>query len=153
MFVGICYLVSLMVGTVAVFLQPGPHMLQAVAGTLLRFVLLLGTGIPLVVGGFGHVFQSDMAARRLGWPAGSPFQKELGFWDLAGGVGAMAAFWLGGDFRLAMILINSIFWILAGILHLQHVFRFRNYNADNSIPAVIDILVPVTLLVLYWIAH
>ena len=102
MFIGICYVLSLTAGVVAVMLQPAPHTLQLAAPTLIRFVLLIGTGIPLVVGCYGHVFQSDMAARRLGWPTGSPFQKELGFWDLAGGIGAIAGFWLGGDFRLAV---------------------------------------------------
>ena len=153
MFIGICYLASLAVGTAVVFLQPGTRTVQLVAGTLLHFVLLLGVGVPLVVGGFGHVFKSDLAARRLGWPSGNPFQKELGFWDFAAGVGAIVAFWRGSEFMLAAIIINAIFWVSAGMLHIQHVVRHRNYNFDNAIPAVVDILVPATLIVFYLLAR
>ena len=153
MFIGICYLVSLVVGTAAALQQPGPHTVQAVAETLLRFVLLIGAGVPLVAGGYGHVFQSDLAASRLGWETGNPFQKELGFWDFAGGIGALAAFWVGGDFRLAIIFINAVFWLSAGALHIRHVAQHHNYNADNAISAGADILVPFTLITLFLLAR
>jgi hypothetical protein len=153
MFIAIFYLVSLIVGALVALLQPSAHTLPVVAETLLHFVLLIGVGITLVIGGLGHAFRSDFVAQKIGWPTGSPFQKELGFWDFAAGIGAIIAFWSGREFMLATILINAIFWISAGVLHIQHVIQHRNYNADNAIPAVADILVPITLIGLFLLAR
>jgi hypothetical protein len=37
--------------------------------------------LSLLIAFFGHTFKGEVAARRLGWPAGNPFQTELGIWD------------------------------------------------------------------------
>ena len=152
MAVAIFYVLGLVVAGTAALLSSGPHTTQEMAQTMLHYFLPVGVGLPLVFAFFGHVFQSDLAARRLGWPAGSPFQKEVGFWDGAAGIAAIMCFWKSGDFWLATILINAIFWTLAGGLHTWEVIREKNYHADNVATSVVDFLVPITLIVLYLLA-
>ena len=115
---------------------------------MLQYFLPVGVGLPLILAFFGQVFQSDLAARRLEWPVGNPFQKELGFWDRAAGVAAIVCFWKNGDFWQAAILFNGIFWTLAGGLHVWEVVRKKNYNVDNVATAIVDFLVPATLVLL-----
>jgi hypothetical protein len=119
---------------------------------MLRWFLPVGVGMPLALAFFGHVFRSELAARRLGWPAGNPFQWELGFWDGAAGAAAIVCFWKQGDFWLATILFNAIFWTLAAGLHIWEVVHKKNYNVDNVATAVVDLLVPATLILLYALA-
>ena len=152
MSIAIFYVLGLIVGGVAALLSNQPHTTQLMAQTILQYFLFVGVGLPLVIAFFGHVFQSDLAARRLGWPTGNPFQKELGFWDGAAGVAAIVCFWRHGDFWLATILFNGICWTLAAVLHTWEVVRKKNYNADNVATAVVDFLVPATLVLLYVLA-
>jgi len=59
-------------------------------------VFLISVGVPALIAFFGHPFGGQAAARRLGWPTGNPFQTELGIWDGAAGIVAIAAFWCHG---------------------------------------------------------
>src|SRR5262245_16892817 len=54
---------------------------------LLLYALVLNVGvIGLPLGFIPHVFFPDQAAHLIGWPAGSPFQFEVGFHDGAWGL-------------------------------------------------------------------
>jgi len=146
------YIIGLLIGFIAAIISKQSFSTQSYAHTVMQYFLLIGVGVPLVIGFIGHVFQSDLAARRLGWPTGNPFQKELGFWDGASGVTAIVGFWIHGKFWLAAILFNGIFWIFAGILHIWEMIHKKNYHADNVATAVMDFIVPITLIILYVLA-
>ena len=153
MAVAIFYVLGLLVSVAAVLLMGQAHTVKTGAEVMLQYFLPVGVGLPLIFAFSGHVFRSDLAARRLGWAMGSPFQKEVGFWDLAAGVAAICCFWLKGDFWLATILFNTIFWVLAGGLHIKEVVKEKNYNIDNAATAVVDFLVPATMVALYLIGR
>ena len=143
------YVLGLIVGCAAAALSYPQGPAQLFAHTMLRYFLPVGVGLTLLFASIGHVFKSRIAARRLGWPADNPFQKELGFWDGAAGVVSLMCFWASTDFWLAAVVFNAIFWTLAAVNHAWEVVHNRNYAFDNVSTAVVDFLVPVTLIVLY----
>jgi hypothetical protein len=149
MLIVIFYLAGLVVACAMALLTNQPQTTSSIAGVMLQYFLPIGVGLPLLISGLGHVFQSDLAAKRLGWPTGNPFQKELGFWDFAAGVIAILSFWQHGPFWLATIIVNVLFWVLAGGLHAWELLRHKNIRADNAITAIVDFLVPITLVILY----
>ena len=142
------YVLGLTVGVAAALLMHA-QTTPAFAQIMLRCFLPIGVGLPLVFSFVGHVLMSDRVAARLGWAAGSPFQKEVGFWDGASGVAALLCPWFGVEFWLAVIIFNAIFWFLAGGLHVHEVIRHKNFNFDNASTAIVDFLVPITLIVLF----
>jgi hypothetical protein len=75
------------------------------------------------IGGFAsmtafiaHYFFSDMVASSIGWPLGSPFQKEVAGANLALGVIGFMGFWRR-DFWLPYIIAKTAFLWTAGITH------------------------------------
>ncbi|HUV26790.1 MAG TPA: DUF6790 family protein, partial [Anaerolineales bacterium] len=54
--------------------------------TFLIFLFALGVAGSGIGGFFGHLFLSNQVAEAVGWPAGSPFQLEMGFANLVIGV-------------------------------------------------------------------
>src|SRR5687768_2146345 len=70
------------------------------------------------IGGFlAHVFISDEIADAIGWDAGSPFQLEVGFANLAIGLlGAIAAERRDG-FREATVAAAFVFGVGAALAH------------------------------------
>jgi hypothetical protein len=151
MVITILYFVGLLCGAIAVTLTGDPKTTATVAIILLQYFLLISVGCTSIIAFFGHVFRGEMTAHLLGWPSGNPFQKELGFWDLAAGVAAIIGFWRHGDFWLAIIIIITIFWVLAGCLHLHHVLKAKNYHIDNAFSAIMDFIVSITMVSLYWL--
>jgi len=52
-------------------------------GTVLMWQLAIGLGLGLIWAGLGHLVMPDQVAASIGWAAGSPFQREVGMWDLS----------------------------------------------------------------------
>lgn len=46
----------------------------------------VGLGLEYVYAGLGHLLFADQIAQSIGWPAGNPFQREVGIWDAAMGL-------------------------------------------------------------------
>ena len=84
---------------------------------ILRWQLVIGLGLSLVSGAIGHLFFSDQVARSIGWPAGSPFQKEVGMWDGAIGILGLLCLKFREDFWLATIIGSGLFLFSAGLGH------------------------------------
>jgi len=60
----------------------------------LYLIWLFGLGVAgSGIGGFiGHLFLADIVAESIGWPTGSPFQREMGVANVAlGALGLIAA--------------------------------------------------------------
>src|SRR5512139_909310 len=55
-------------------------------GLVLMWQLGIGLGVGLIWAGIGHLLMPDRVAAGIGWQAGSPFQREVGMWDLALGI-------------------------------------------------------------------
>lgn len=58
-------------------------------GSVLMWQLAIGLGVSLIWAGFGHLLMPDQVATSIGWQTGSPFQREVGMWDLALGIVAV----------------------------------------------------------------
>jgi hypothetical protein len=94
------------------------------------------------------VFARDVAAS-IGWPAGNPFQMEVGFANLAIGIIGFACFWRY-DFWLPALTAKSVFAWGAGLTHLLDIVESGNLASNNAGPILAwDFLLPVVMITLY----
>ncbi len=107
------------------------------------------SGAWLLFAASGHLFAADDVARSIGWPVGSPFQREVGFGDLAWGVLGVLSIRSSGPFRLAFALGSAIFlWGAAGG-HIYEMVVNDNFARNNSgLLLALDIGWPLLNLVL-----
>lgn len=107
------------------------------------------SGAWLLFAASGHLFAADEVARSIGWPVGSPFQREVGFGDLAWGVLGVLSIRASGPFRLAFALGSAIFlWGAAGG-HIYEMVANDNFARNNSgLLLALDIGWPLLSLVL-----
>jgi hypothetical protein len=110
-----------------------------------------GGGLWLLVAASGHLFAADEVAKSIGWPPGSPFQREIGFSDLAWGVLGVLCIRMRGTFREAFVIGTGIFlWGAAGG-HIYEMITEDNFSRNNSgLLLAIDILLPVADAALLW---
>jgi hypothetical protein len=113
--------------------------------------LLGGAGAWLLFAALGHLFYADQVAESIGWAPGSPFQREIGFSDLAWGVMGLLCIRMRGTFREAFVLGTWIFlWGAAGG-HIYEMIAEDNFARNNSgLLLAIDILLPVACSALLW---
>ena len=127
---------------------------ERVLHLLLLYALVLDVGvIGLIFGFIPHVFFPDQTAERIGWPAGNPFQFEVGVHDGAWGVLGFLCIWIGGLFWLATGLGWSLFILGATYIHIVKVVREEDYAPYNFFTAFSDGFVAIWLLLLlylYW---
>jgi len=116
---------------------------------VLMWQLAVGLGLSLMYGGLGHLFVPDQVAESIGWPAGSPFQREVGIWDLAMGIVGLLCLKFRGEFWTAMIAGAGIFCMGAGLGHVWELVVNGN-TAPNNAGTVMyfDLLYPVFLVIL-----
>ncbi|MGE5495403.1 MAG: DUF6790 family protein [Burkholderiales bacterium] len=55
--------------------------------------------------------------------------------------------WLRGRFWLAVIIIFSAFYLGAAAIHIEEMVLIGNFNPGSVYPAIVDILIPLTLIV------
>ena len=131
------------------YLGKEPRTRRRLVHLLLLYALVLNVGVigsPL--GFIPHVFFPDWAAAQIGWPAGSPFQYEVGFHDGAWGILGFLCIWIGSTFWLATGLGWSFFILGAAAVHAYHVVFEGDYAPYNFITMFSDGLIGVWLLVL-----
>jgi hypothetical protein len=115
---------------------------------LLSF-LVISVGIASLIGFVGHVFFADSVAANIGWAAGSPFQQEVGFANLAIGILGITCIWLRGNYWIATVVAATIFLWGAAYGHIMDIIVHANYAPGNAGGALYnDILVPLILIVL-----
>ena len=124
------------------------------APTLLLNLLVWCVGGSMLGGATGHLLMGPQVAKGIGWPAGSPFQRELGFFSLGLGVAGVLANSFDETYWLALIIVYSVFMLGAGFGHVYE--RFANqhkakYNAGFILYT--DIIVPLVLIGLYWYVY
>ena len=118
---------------------------------ILLYVLVITIGVGSFFAGLMHVFNGPETAQRIGWPAGSPFQTELGLADMAFGLVAILCLFIRGNFWLAAIIVNSFFLIGCMVVHIYSAVGSGNEAAWNIGPNIIfiDLIMPLLLIVLY----
>lgn len=121
---------------------------------LLLYALVLGVGvIGFLLGFIPHVFFADQAAEMIGWPAGSPFQFEVGVHDGAWGVLGLLCIWIGGYFWLATGLGWSLFMLGATYGHIRETVLQGNYAPYNFLTIFSDGFIAIWLLVLLYLYY
>lgn len=109
-------------------------------------------GFASITSFFMHFFFSDMVASSIGWPLGSPFQKEVAGANLAVGLLGFLGFWRR-DFWLPYVIAKSAFLWIAGITHLVDLFQNRNTASGNAgLTLYMDFIWPLVYVLLLWLA-
>ena len=116
----------------------------------LMYLLAISVGANGIGGAFGHLFLSDLVAEGIGWPAGSPFQLEIGFANLTIGVLGLVAIGRRDGFRTAAIVATTIIGVGATIVHLQDIAAHGNLSPGNTIQNISNLLDPILLIGLSW---
>lgn len=116
------------------------------------YLLAISVGANGLSGAFGHLFLSDLVAEGVGWPAGSPFQLEMGFTNLLIGLLGLMAISRRDGFRTATILATTILGLGATAVHLWDIAVAGNLSPGNTIQNIGNLLDPMLLIGLTWLA-
>ncbi len=116
----------------------------------LEVALIFLFGISVAANGitnfFAHFFLSDMVASFIGWEAGSPFQLEVAFANLAIGVMGIVATSRRDGYREATVLAVTIFSVGATVVHLMDIAATGNLAPGNSLQNVMNLARPALLI-------
>ena len=94
--------------------------------------IAMGLGLGYLYAGLGHLFVADKVAESIGWPVGSPFQREVGMWDAAMGIVALLCLkFRDTGFWTATILGIGIFSVAAGLGHVYEMVVTRGLFAEQ----------------------
>ena len=115
---------------------------------VLLYVFAIGVGAGGLGGGFGHLFLADLVAAAIGWPPGSPFQREMAFANLALGVLGVGALRQRDGFRTATVLATAVLGLGATVVHLMDVAATGNLAPGNTVQNLGNVLDPVVLALL-----
>lgn len=124
-------------------------------GAVLMWQLALGLGLGLIMAGLGHLLVPDQVAEGIGWATGSPFQREVGMWDLALGiVGVLCLVFRDEGFWTATIIGTGVFYVGAGLGHMYELVVFGNTAQYNAGPVMyLDLFYPLFLAALLILYH
>ena len=112
--------------------------------------ILSNIGLQGLFAFIGHFFKADEVARGIGWPTGSPFQREIAFANLAMGTLGIMSIWFRGNFWFAAIVARSVFSWGAAYGHIIDLKKRENISILNAGPVLYDdILLPFILIGLY----
>jgi len=123
-------------------------------GIVLMWQLAIGLGLGLIWAGLGHLLMPDMVAASIGWVTGSPFQREVGMWDLSLGIVAVLCLVFRDEgYWTATIIGTGLFFIGAGLGHVYELVVHGNTAVNNAGAVMyLDLFYPLFLaglLILY----
>lgn len=115
-------------------------------GTFLMWQLAIGFGLSYLYAATGHLLFADRVAESIGWPTGSPFQREVGMWDAAMGICGLLCLKFREDFWTAVIIGFGIFSVSAGIGHVYELVVHGDISPNNAGAVMyIDLFYPIIL--------
>ena len=118
---------------------------------IMIYVLAISVGANGLSGAFGHLFLSDIVAEGIGWAAGSPFQLEMGYANLALGILGLLAISRRDGMRSAAIIVTAVIGGGATLVHLQDIIATGNLAPGNTIQNLGNLLDPAILIGLTWL--
>ncbi len=118
----------------------------------LLYTLVVGVGVGYLFAGLGHLLMADRIAEQLGWATGSPFQTEVGLYDVAFGVLGICCIWLRREWWYATAVGVTVFSVGAGINHVRLLLGTGGSGSLNAGSVLPDLIVPV-LLVAFFVAR
>lgn len=147
MFFMIFYGISLLVGIILALVLP-IHGYAEICKLFLQTNLFVTVGLGFLFNATGHLFKSEAVAKQIGWTSNG-FQKELGFVSVGIGICGILGAFIQDNFQLAVIMIVSTFLLGAAIVHIQEMRTKHNFNKGNTLIVLPDILIPLTLIILF----
>jgi len=111
----------------------------------LCYQLTIALGLSGILVFVGHALRPSETAARIGWPASTNFQFELGGFGLGLAVAALLCLLIRSRFYwLGVAFTPSIFLVVAGLNHLREALG-GNLAPYNVLTAAPDLLIPLTL--------
>ena len=111
----ILFVLSFVVAGVHILRDEQPRTGGRVVELLLLWLLVINTGFAGLYAFSGHVFAANEVAESIGWPAGNPFQTEVGVANLTIAALGILSYWIRGNFWTAAVVATSI-WLLGAAL-------------------------------------
>lgn len=144
------FLIVTLIGAVLhLFLSKAQKTKNRIFEVLLMWFLVVMVGIGSIWAFMGHVFMADMVAATIGWPAGSPFQFEVGIANLSYGILGLLCWKFRDNFWTATVTALSIFYLGDAYGHIINTMQTGNTAPGNTGFALyIDILIPIVLICL-----
>ena len=140
-------------GVAVVHIRMKNHHGSQAIGTFLMWQISIGLGLSFLYAGMGHLLAADRVAESIGWPTGSPFQREVGMWDAAMGiVGLLCLKFRDNGFWTAAVLGVGIFSVAAGLGHVYEMLAHKDYSLNNAGSVMfLDLFYPFFLIGLLWL--
>lgn len=105
---------------------------KRIAEIFLLYWFAIAIGAAGVFEFAGHTFLADQVAASIGWPAGSPFQQEVAFADLALGVLGIGCVFRRENFWLATAIAAAVMYWGDALGHIVQIVRHGNHHPGNS---------------------
>lgn len=143
-------LITLIGAVLNLFLSKAPKTKNRIFEVFLIWFLFIMIGIGSIWAFVGHAFLANTIAAMIGWPAGNPFQTEVGVANLSYGILGILCWKFRDNFWLATIIAVSTFYLGAAYIHITNIMQTGNIAPGNAGFALyIDILVPIILICLF----
>jgi hypothetical protein len=130
------------------------HLKERTRGKIFEVITMVTFGIgsfASITSFIMHFFFSDMVASSIGWPLGSPFQKEVAGANLAVGLLGFLGFWRR-DFWLPFVISKTAFLWIAGITHVVDIAQNQNLAMGNAgLTLYLDFIWPLIYILLLWL--
>ena len=147
------WIIGIAVGVITTICNPSIRTCSAICMNMLFYQLTVTLSLSGLISFIGHVFKSDMVAEKIGWVKGSPFQKELGFAELGYAIAGFMCIWFHHEFWLAVIVLVSPLYVLAGVNHIWEMAVKKNFASHNTWTIIPDLLMPLSWIMLYLFAQ
>ncbi len=142
-------LVTIIGAVLHLFFSKAPKTKNRILEVFLMWFLFIMVGIGSLWAFMGHVFLADMIAATIGWPAGSPFQFEVGIANLSYGILGILCLKFRDNFWIATVTAISVFYFGAAYGHLVNMTQTGNMAPGNAGFALyIDLIIPIILICL-----
>lgn len=102
-----------------------------VAVTLWTDLVFYYVSFTMIWAGIFHAYFQQVAAPNIGWQP-SPFEYELGWFEIALGITALFSRRGGKGYRIAVTIPFVIFLLAAGAQHIDEMIRLHNYAPGNA---------------------
>ena len=115
-----------------------------ISEVFLSYILLFNVGVMGFLAAFAHIFMGPETAKLIGWEPGSPFQFEMGMANLSYGVLGVLAYFIRGNFWIAVIVGWSVLLLGCFVGHLMDYILHGN-NAPYNIGVYVwfnDLILP-----------
>jgi hypothetical protein len=147
----VVFLVATLVGfALHLSLGKSPRTKSRVVELLLLYLLAVNIGIGGILAWYGHTFNADEIARKIGWQPGSPFQFEVAVADLSWGVCGVLCIWFRQAFWTATGIGSAVFLLGCAFGHIRQIIQEGNMAIYNAGPVlwIGDLGVPISILIL-----